>query len=153
MVRADFVRQMKDAIAKRAEREENNQKAALHCAEVIKADGIRKWTALRKEIDVTVKEIAGPLSYANEGEYSTRIGYGSEFLTIHFDRDTAKISVSGFGGHGTFVPNVHGQELAYSYVEPESGNVRLHGPDLSVERIAEQLIKTLLGPELSALLS
>lgn len=133
----EFVQRMRKEITDQKNRADSLREEKLHDAKLIAAAGQHTWSDLDRELMNCITKIE-TLSITPTGDRSLELGYGSERLKVHSDKQTAVIYYEGvMGKGGKFEPKVQGENLAYY----DYGNSRPR----TIAEIAEHLIETLLA--------
>lgn len=150
MPREEFVAKIKEKLKAQGEEKELEQRTNLHNAEVIKAEGNNKWTELKNEVQMIIRQAcgdSGPLSYEPEyNGFEIKNQRQDRTLKVTFEPSQATFKYSG-ASSGSFSPTVVNNDLAYTIEVQKGGtpSITLGKKHLSMSEIAEKLIDKVMG--------
>ena len=154
MAREEFIEKVRDSLKAQKESQERGQQMKLHDAEVIKADGSKKWSAIKGEMNSIVMAISGPngeeISYTPEDTNRVKVTnkLRNASVGIVFDPAKAWLTYSGSGVPGGFVSKINGNELVFTFDVarfPQGIPQSQYGREFTPEEIAEKIFTAVIG--------
>jgi hypothetical protein len=150
---ATFVKKMQDSMQQQQARGELAVRDTIHDAKVAATGGPEKWLALKTLVAQSAGKInqglgsAVGLAYSEGGldSFTLLNRAADKSVQASFDATTAVILYHG-EAHGSFLPHVEGNELAYSWQDGvASSGVTASVGVISVERMSEILISSVIS--------
>lgn len=135
MAQDEFVRDMQLTIDKSRENRELSNKVILHSAEVRKTVGQDNWYRLKKEVELTIKQInRDGVTFADKDNAFTIINEGDQrSLIVTFEATSSGLHYEGTA-QGDFRAEVAGDSITYKHQEMNrTKNVRF-----SIDKVSEK---------------